>query len=87
MFHLKVGFILSYVAINVSKHEEREPEASASGSTSVVEEKDSTGAHDFYSKKTKAEIAFLKRKEKVVSGVTPLVSGDWCLIEIFHSLV
>ena len=40
----------------------------------MVEEKDSTGAHDFYSKKTKAEIAFLKRKEKVVSGVTPLVS-------------
>ena len=32
----------------------------------MVEEKDSTGAHDFYSKKTKAEIAFLKRKEKVV---------------------
>ena len=50
-----------------SKHEEREPEASASGSTSLVEEKDSSGAHDFYSKKTKAEIAFLKRKEKVVS--------------------
>lgn len=50
-----------------SKHDEREPEASESSGSSqtLAEVKDSSGAHDYYSKKTKTEIAFLKKKEKL----------------------